>query len=146
MTIGRVMVTFLVIFSYPLQVHPCRNSVDKVIGEAVKLAGGSPSAFATLRYIVITVCILAFTLTVALFVNNLDIVFALVGATGSTTIGYILPGIFFFKLASGSWGAKRVAATLLALAGCCLMVICVSFIAYDAVEGIASGEEPELIA
>ena len=28
---AQVAIAFLVLFSYPLQCHPCRNSLDKVI-------------------------------------------------------------------------------------------------------------------
>lgn len=29
--VGQLAIVILVLFSYPLQVHPCRNSVDKVL-------------------------------------------------------------------------------------------------------------------
>jgi amino acid permease len=44
-----------------------------------------------------TLAVMAFSYMVAVTVSDLSVVLAVVGATGSTTIGYILPGVFYFK-------------------------------------------------
>ena len=65
-------------------------------------------------------------------VDDLGVVLALIGATGSTIINYILPGAVFYRLysnnsdSSGHW--KRMAAFGLCCLGCIIMPVCVAFI------------------
>lgn len=46
----------------------------------------------------ITVSFLILSFTLAMFVNDLGIVLALVGATGSTLVSYVLPGLIYVKV------------------------------------------------
>lgn len=123
-TIGRIAIVVLVIFSYPLQCHPCRFSANHVI-HAVKqtlqkhqftaVAGeedsinssdeeaARPTAMVSVpletgTFIVLTTIILILSLIVALSVSSLELMLAFVGATGSTSISFILPGVFVFTL------------------------------------------------
>lgn len=50
------------------------------------------------RFKLITVSILIFSYLVAISIHSLAFVLSIVGATGSTSIAFILPGIFGFKL------------------------------------------------
>lgn len=87
-------IAFLVLFSYPLQCHPCRNSLDKVLpGNNPATTQISPSRFST-----ITVGIMIPSYLIAVIVDDLSQVLSVVGAIGSTTICYILPGLFYYKL------------------------------------------------
>jgi hypothetical protein len=66
----------LVIFSYPLQAHPCRASLDKVLAWGSLSARGSkvpppPSAF---KYFAMTTSILILSYVVAIAVTQLDLV------------------------------------------------------------------------
>ncbi|WPH03172.1 Hypothetical protein R9X50_00604800 [Acrodontium crateriforme] len=127
-TIGRAAIVVLVMFSYPLQVHPCRASVDAV--SKWRPAGRSKSSDSTpstgspsrsslllptsgkaslrpksddmgeLRFAIITTVIIVMSYTVAMTVSSLDKVLAYVGSTGSTSISFILPGLFYYKIAS----------------------------------------------
>lgn len=123
-TIGRAAIVVLVMFSYPLQVHPCRASVDAVSkwrpikrdANELTPAGGSPSRSSLLqrkvpirpraeelsdtRFAVITTCIIILSYIVAMTVSSLDRVLAYVGSTGSTSISFILPGLFYYKISS----------------------------------------------
>lgn len=126
-TIGRAAIVVLVMFSYPLQVHPCRASVDAVSKwrpasrKAVELAPssasrGSPTRssliqikvpvhkpkeeMSELRFAIITTAIIILSYIVAMTINSLDKVLAYVGATGSTSISFILPGLFYYKISS----------------------------------------------
>jgi amino acid permease len=112
-------------FSYPLQVHPCRASVDAVLKwrpnsfrsarnspnssparTVPLLTGGSaqPAArndsISELRFSIITTVIIILSYTVAMTVSSLDKVLAYVGSTGSTSISFILPGLFYYKISS----------------------------------------------
>ncbi|KAL4729215.1 hypothetical protein ACLX1H_003626 [Fusarium chlamydosporum] len=118
-TIGKAAIVVLVTFSVPLQVHPCRASLDAVLKwrpnrnssnngrTATPLlptapAGdhGSTAPMSDLRFAVITTFILTFAYMTALSVTSLDRVLAFVGSTGSTSISFILPGLFYYKISN----------------------------------------------
>ncbi|KAF2758337.1 vacuolar amino acid transporter-like protein 6 [Pseudovirgaria hyperparasitica] len=127
-TFGRAAIVVLVMFSYPLQVHPCRASVDAVINWRPQRNRGSsadPSPSRTglltpnstspsppqrtalfqpkremsdIRFAIITTIIIVLSYVVAMTVTSLEKVLAYVGSTGSTTISFILPGLFYYKI------------------------------------------------
>jgi len=125
-TIGRAAIVVLVMFSYPLQVHPCRASLDAVSKwrpttkriQELTPASGSPSRsslmgggnkvvarpkpedMTELRFAVLTTAIIILSYIVAMTVSSLDKVLAYVGSTGSTSISFILPGLFYYKISS----------------------------------------------
>ncbi|KAJ3382628.1 hypothetical protein HDU92_004660 [Lobulomyces angularis] len=102
-TFGQFAITILVLLSFPLQCHPCRQSLDKVLdGIAILYSGDAESGDNTikkgeispLKFNLMTLSILVFAYIVAISVKDLSSV----SATGSTTICYILPGILFNKM------------------------------------------------
>ncbi|KAL2121691.1 hypothetical protein VTJ04DRAFT_2146 [Mycothermus thermophilus] len=122
-TIAKAAIVALVTFSIPLQIHPCRASIDAVLrwrpngGQRPAGPGNQPllpSAAATvvadshggppvvamseLRFALITSAILILSYITALEVSSLDRVLAYVGSTGSTAISFILPGLFYYKI------------------------------------------------
>ena len=123
-TIGRAAIVVLVLFSYPLQVHPCRASVDAVLKWRPKslsrssgpssLESSPPRSIPLLptgrkrnddslgetRFAAITTAIIILSFIVAMTVNSLEAVLAYVGSTGSTSISFILPGLFYYKISS----------------------------------------------
>ena len=101
----------LVLFSIPLQVHPCRASLDAVLKwrPGRSQANNGPSAspprsdhtsapMSDTRFALLTTFILTFAYITALSVNSLDRMLAFVGSTGSTSISFILPGLFYYKI------------------------------------------------
>ena len=121
-TIGKAAIVVLVMFSYPLQVHPCRASVDAVLkwrpGKRIESPNGSPARAAPLlsqgismsqaradgmgetRFAAITTAIIVLSYLVAMTVSSLEKVLAYVGSTGSTSISFILPGLFYYKISA----------------------------------------------
>ena len=128
-TIGRAAIVVLVMFSYPLQVHPCRASVDAVLKwrpkgklfnflsrHNISPPDSSPQRYEPLlaapsiaprksdmsdtRFAAITTVIIILSYIVALTVSSLETVLAYVGSTGSTAISFILPGLFYYKISS----------------------------------------------
>ena len=121
-TIGRASIVVLVMFSYPLQVHPCRASVDAVLKwrpmSMSRKSGpsslesspprnipllrtgrqGSDDSLSETRFAAITTAIIILSFIVAMTVNSLEAVLAYVGSTGSTSISFILPGLFYYKI------------------------------------------------
>lgn len=122
-TVGKAAIVILVMFSYPLQVHPCRASVDAVLkwrprrrtypspstspspavpllsqGKLGSLAQGE--ALGEARFAAITTAIIVLSYVVAMTVSSLEKVLAYVGSTGSTSISFILPGLFYYMISS----------------------------------------------
>ena len=52
------------------------------------------------RFAAITTVIIVLSYTVAMTVSSLEKVLAYVGSTGSTSISFILPGLFYYKISS----------------------------------------------
>ncbi|ROT41078.1 vacuolar amino acid transporter 5 [Sodiomyces alkalinus F11] len=125
--IGQLGIVLLVTFSIPLQVHPCRASVDAVLkwrpnrgqnnpgaranspnndlpllNPAVAPGSARPDSAAApmsdTRFALLTSVILVASYLVALSVSSLERVLAYVGSIGSTSISFILPGLFYYKI------------------------------------------------
>ncbi|OHF03254.1 transmembrane amino acid transporter [Colletotrichum orchidophilum] len=121
--IGQLAIVVLVTFSVPLQVHPCRASVDAILkwrpnrgsngnGRSTSPGGrpllpsavsvrsdhGSSSSMGETRFAILTSVILILSYVTALSVHSLERVLAYVGSTGSTSISFILPGLFYYKI------------------------------------------------
>ncbi|RMY85078.1 hypothetical protein D0862_11268 [Hortaea werneckii] len=141
-TIARLAIVIMVGLSYPLQVHPCRASLDAVSRwrpqssrsssdrttndtspSRASLLGGNgattttntklhpspsfsssnrprPDEMSELRFACLTTLIIIFSYLVAMTVSSLDKVLAYVGSTGSTSISFILPGLFYYKISA----------------------------------------------
>ncbi|KAF5387351.1 hypothetical protein D9757_005793 [Collybiopsis confluens] len=148
--IGQVAIVILVLFSYPLQVHPCRNCLDKVFHagskhtdneeeEAVDDHGSG--AMTSTKHTVLTLAIIVSTYTIAYLVDDLKIVLSFVGSTGSTTISFILPGLFYWKMSRGDEDSRLLnrAALALAVYGMFIFVFCLGFNIYQVVHPSVSG-------
>jgi len=107
-------------FSVPLQIHPCRASLDAVVkwrpnahrnqpaippnhtllptANHADNHGSPKTPMSDMRFALLTTIIIAASYTVALSVSSLDRVLAYVGSTGSTSISFILPGLFYYKI------------------------------------------------
>ncbi|PFH51839.1 hypothetical protein AMATHDRAFT_141685 [Amanita thiersii Skay4041] len=153
--IGQLAIVILVLFSYPLQVHPCRNCLDKVfhpghvravkrvreneddVGDDEYAAADddehASADMSRLKHTILTTAIITCGFTVAYFVDDLKLVLSFVGSTGSTTISFILPGLFYWKLSRGDVSARRLNMGALALAiyGSCIFVFCLGFNIYQ---------------
>ncbi|KAI8889383.1 hypothetical protein K501DRAFT_238695 [Backusella circina FSU 941] len=122
---GRLAIVILVIFSYPLQAHPCRACLDKVLDFDKK---EFQSTISKKKYILITSAIIIISYLIAITVTELDLVLAFVGSTGSTTISFILPGLFYFRMYNDrKWHWKRLVAAFLVVYGFFIMTVCLSF-------------------
>ncbi|CAE6382011.1 unnamed protein product [Rhizoctonia solani] len=150
--IGQFAIVVMVMFSYPLQVHPCRGCLDKVIGGTQKAVApssetqslnedeeveaealdphGSHGKMSKTKHVALTSAIVGFGFAIAYFVDDLQLILSFVGSTGSTTISFILPGLFYFKLFRNDPGHSRAllgAALALALYGALIFVFCLTF-------------------
>ncbi|KAI1324570.1 transmembrane amino acid transporter protein-domain-containing protein [Xylariaceae sp. FL0255] len=120
-TIAKAAIVVLVTFSVPLQIHPCRASIDAVLRwrpsavPGTQARTGSPNSrgllptttrsdhgpaapMSDLRFAILTTILLVLAYATALTVTSLERVLAYVGSTGSTAISFILPGLFYYKI------------------------------------------------
>ncbi|KAF8845066.1 vacuolar amino acid transporter 5 [Paxillus ammoniavirescens] len=145
--VGQLAIVILIMFSYPLQVQPCRNCLDKIfhVGVVTKPAleddeedvdehaGGDMTTF---KHAVLTASIIFFGFIIAYNVDDLQMVLSFVGSTGSTTISFILPGLFFWKLSKDDPTVSRAlnkSALALTVYGCCVFVFCLGYNIYQVV-------------
>ncbi|KAI8370122.1 transmembrane amino acid transporter protein-domain-containing protein [Choanephora cucurbitarum] len=128
---GSLATVISVIFSYPLQAHPCRASLDKVLAllsPSTKFISHPPPPPSAFKHFAMTTVILIASYLVAITVTELDLVLSFVGSTGSTIISFILPGMFYYKLHQNSpWHSTKVIAILLAVYGTFIMTVCLTF-------------------
>lgn len=160
---GRFAIVFMVVFLFPLMLHPARISVNNIYhwvalkflerkksgtgAEPAEIDEGTalldhensepPKLFANvvpfleITFITITVLLLAVGYTLAITLKSFALVIAVIGATGLTSISFILPGLFGFKLI-GSESAElsapekvlRISSLLLTIWGFVVMVVC----------------------
>ncbi|KAJ3497571.1 hypothetical protein NLJ89_g10333 [Agrocybe chaxingu] len=190
--VGQLAIVVLVLFSYPLQVHPCRNCLDKVfhpghvavppskskvVDEVARVGAveeeeddtssrssgsgseeteeivpepegdehGHHGEMSAVKHFLLTAGIIVAGFTVAYLVDDLQMVLSFVGATGSTTISFILPGLFYWKLTRDDFTRKslNLSAFFLMIYGICVCVFCLSFNIYQIIQykGTAHLEE-----
>ena len=75
---GRLAIVICVLFGYPLQIHPCRGSVDKILlrFSSNKDAKNSPYSDppSTIKHVAMTTTLLIGTYVIAITVSQLDLV------------------------------------------------------------------------
>ena len=114
--VARFAISFVVMCCYPLQAHPTRACITTIVKKTC--GNGLDDDF--LHYAITTVFV-ATTATIALLVEDLGIVLSIVGATGSTIVSYILPGLCYYLLFPKR--ATRGVGLLLLVAGLTFMTV-----------------------
>jgi len=120
---GQICIAILVALSYPLQCHPCRTSLDKVV-DGIMCVDSVDEPPSNLKHNAMTIGILICSWIVAITVSDLSTILGFVGATGSTTICYILPGLLYWKV--GDNAVLRWIGMFLSGFGVVFMIVCVS--------------------
>ncbi|KAG2136189.1 transmembrane amino acid transporter protein-domain-containing protein [Suillus cothurnatus] len=145
--IGQLAIVLLITFSYPLQVQPCRNCLDKIfsVGASIKVSSSDNDGeivdedhavadMSPFKHTLLTAGITGVGFIIAYFVDNLQMVLSFVGTIGSTTISFILPGLLFWKISRDDPSVSRKlnkAALALAGYGCCVFVFCSGYNIYQ---------------
>ncbi|KAH6915912.1 vacuolar amino acid transporter 5 [Coprinopsis sp. MPI-PUGE-AT-0042] len=169
---GQLAIVINFLCSYPLQVHPCRNCLDKVLNPdhsphaevkaqtpntAVTVAADEEDeeevdedehahvAMSPLRHTVLTSLIVASGFTIAYLVDDLQLVLSFVGSTGSTTISFILPGLFYWKLTRNDPTARttNLLSICLTVYGVLIFIFCLSFNIYKVIHPSQPGQKLE---
>jgi amino acid permease len=159
--ICRIAVCLLVLFSYPLQIHPCRISIENLLRQVVPsrylakvpdlalhlamsffvfgvtflvafFAGGNLTTVCCFSLLCFFFALII--LIICIFRSSDFQVFGVVGATASTTMGYILPASFYLKLKwSKPWRCKKISAAIMGVSGVILMIVSLIFIIINAI-------------
>lgn len=130
----RAALSVLVTFTYPLQAHPARTCLLALwalwAGEETHRSGRRESCPAPLspplvafRATCVTLLFLAASLLIALLVQDLSLVLEIVGATGSTAVSYLLPGLLYFYAHPWPHFRRRLALGQV-LVGLAVMITC----------------------
>jgi hypothetical protein len=69
--------------------------------------GGRSEALSDARFAALTSLVVVASYLVAMTVSSLSAVLAYVGATGSTSISFILPGLFYYRISAPDSPARR---------------------------------------
>lgn len=101
--IARVCMSLVVSVCVPLQFHPariCWMNLLRMLARVAKLEHHIDKNKHTQAalYWGVTAVMIVVIYTIAFFVSNLGVVFEVVGATASTSICYILPGLFLWRI------------------------------------------------
>ena len=159
-TLGRICIIFTMVFSFPLMLHPARISVNNIYywtkinvfasrqqetspNESTALLAEQPEEihesqlkptvvpFPSSVFYTITIGLLLVGYTLAASITSFALVLAVVGATGSTAISFILPGLFGYKLIGSETDDPsnlerllKLLSLLLVIWGLFVMVLC----------------------
>jgi amino acid permease len=104
----------------PFQIHPARTCTLNLLFGRSKLSGNKNFMLGAR---IAVGCLLCFAMyMVAFFLTDLGLMFAVIGATGSTTICYLLPAFFYLRIGSaegtpalqhGAWAMLVVGAIMM---------------------------------
>ena len=96
--VARIFISFVVAFSYPLQINPGRRAFLTLL-QAIFNKDSQPSLFQIrFRFFGTTFLYLGGTLVLGLLVEDLGLVFSLIGSIGSTMVMFIIPGYCYLSL------------------------------------------------
>lgn len=165
-TVGKLCIVFMVVFSFPLMIHPARISFNNIYyWVIVNVLGKHPTTqaandesspllaeqeqslqesqanlpqnkayivpFPSSAFYTITSILLIVGYTAAATIKSFALVLAVVGATGSTAISFILPGLFGYKLIGSESDDPskleqilKALGLILAIWGFIIMVVC----------------------
>lgn len=134
-TLARFFVAMLVCFSYPLQCHPSRMCLMSLVTTLAEkhFPERNTANFGKFVHRCITLCFLVLSYLIALTVTDLGKVLAVVGATGSTTVSYVIPGLCYYLIFKEPH-LKRTLACGQFVTGLCIMPL-----ALYAIFGLGSG-------
>lgn len=132
---GEVWAIVAVVFTYPLQLHPCRRSLTILVSAYVGRFLDRREDRILRR--ILTVCILLGTAGLAVLIRDLGLTLAFVGAVGSNTVVLIMPAFLFLR----TYRAERSFLWYVALAvfvlGCLILPVCVTAVVRKAIFGQA---------
>ncbi|KAF7456988.1 Transmembrane amino acid transporter protein [Cryptosporidium felis] len=124
--LGKFFIAVSMVFSFPIQCHPCRRSLSILLYSGVTEM--EPKTEKRVLNI-ITVFILVITTSCALFFTNLGLAYELIGAICSNTTALIIPSLLYIKaFAHEGFTLKRLLAYMLFILAILILILCLSAI------------------
>ena len=135
--IVRFALSLAIAFSYPVLNHAARSCIGCVIFRTTNVDYVHP-----IKYYVLTYTLVALSFFIALIADNLQDILSFIGASGTTVISFILPGLFYYKMEihklkevnglnayqSDKWiRIKKKAALAMIIAGCIIGPLSILF-------------------
>ena len=96
-TVARLCVSAVVACHYPLQANPARKCLLTAWQGLTGGAAPAPDVYKA-RYITVTAVFLTASFLLAVAMDDLGILLGIVGASGSTVVSWILPGLFYCRM------------------------------------------------
>ncbi|OWZ10088.1 Sodium-coupled neutral amino acid transporter [Phytophthora megakarya] len=104
--ISRAAITFTVAVAFPLNIFPCRFTIDMMFF--------SNSEDSWPRHVAVTSGLVLLALVLAIFCPSINVVFGIIGGTCSTVVCFCFPAAFILKLEDGPLlGPKKIGPLLL---------------------------------
>jgi proton-coupled amino acid transporter len=104
----------------------------------------SRTGFLLVRSLLLRAFLVALTVLVAVTIPEFDLLTSLIGSLCSTTLAFILPGLFHIKLFPDSSLLVKTKDILVILFGILAMVVCTSVTIYDLIERMKHPERRDL--
>uniref|UniRef100_A0AAV1TZ72 Amino acid transporter transmembrane domain-containing protein n=1 Tax=Peronospora matthiolae TaxID=2874970 RepID=A0AAV1TZ72_9STRA len=104
--ISRAAITFTVAVAFPLNIFPCRFTIDMMF------FANSEDSWS--RHVAVTSSLVLLALVLAVFCPGINVIFGIIGGTCSSVVCFCLPAAFVLKLEDGPLlGPKKVGPVLL---------------------------------
>ncbi|XP_032810227.1 sodium-coupled neutral amino acid symporter 2-like [Petromyzon marinus] len=115
----RLAVLIAVTLTVPVVLFPMRSSVEELFFHT--------KTFSWLRHIIIAMMFLVLDILLVIFVPSIREIFGFIGSSAGTLLIFILPSLFYLKLATQSL-KERIGAIMFCLAGFLLMFASIGLI------------------
>ncbi|RHY23698.1 hypothetical protein DYB32_009086 [Aphanomyces invadans] len=90
---ARAAITFTVAVAYPMNIFPCRFSIDMMFFAQAKES--------LVRHVVVSTGLVITSLVLAIFCPNINVIFGIIGGTCSSVVCFCFPAAFVLKLEPG---------------------------------------------
>ena len=112
-----------VVVGFPLMIFPCRQSIYTLFFKQQKPSDSiaSKTFIEPFTFKTLTLGIVFFTMSVAIFIPNVETILGLTGATMGSLVYFILPSIIFMK---ADYSSSKKIPKIVFVVGCILFVVC----------------------
>ncbi|OQR81916.1 sodium-coupled neutral amino acid transporter [Thraustotheca clavata] len=111
--ISRAALTFTVAVAFPLNIFPCRFTLDKMFF--------ANSGESMVRHVVVSTGLVFAALILAIFCPSINVVFGIIGGTCSSVVCFCFPAAFILKLESGPLLSSAKIGPVILLVGAIIM-------------------------
>ena len=120
---ARALFALLLAFSYPLQVVPFRGTFNRLVVPCEQRR----EKYGKHLYLLSTSLFLLITFAITMCQPDLADILGLIGAFTSSTVCYIIPSLYYYKLTENEpWTVLRILAVILGIFGCIVLLVCSS--------------------